>query len=165
MTQKIVEKKPYSLHLVELDQAMVDILEDRIFHKDIDVSGIDFSLHKQDILEFTPSFKHYKVIANIPYYITSPILRHFLYELENTPEEMLILMQKDVADKILGKGKNKSSVLRLFIEKKCQVEEKVFVPKECFSPAPKVESSVLYFKKHDDFIDVDDREFLQCIKK
>jgi len=38
----------------------------------------------------------YSVIANIPYYITSPILRHFLYEVENKPKDMVILMQKDV---------------------------------------------------------------------
>jgi 16S rRNA (adenine1518-N6/adenine1519-N6)-dimethyltransferase len=52
-------------------------------------------------LKYLPNISDYTVIANIPYYITSPILRHFLYDIKNKPEEMLILMQKDVADKIL----------------------------------------------------------------
>ncbi|MCP4524245.1 MAG: hypothetical protein GY828_08565, partial [Candidatus Gracilibacteria bacterium] len=99
-----------------------------------------------------------------PYYITSPILRHFLYEVEVKPKHMIILMQDDVGEKILGKGKNKSSVLSLFIEKKCSVSEVIKVPKECFVPAPKIESSVLMFQSHDDFNDLDDTVFLKTIK-
>jgi len=78
---------------------------------------------------------------------------------------MVILMQKDVADKILWGKKNKTSVIRLFIEKKCSVFEKVFVPKESFFPIPKVQSSVLLFKKHNNFQDIDDAKFLELIKK
>lgn len=165
LTERILEKMPKALHLVELDGDMVDILESRVSEKDLDVEEVDFQIFHQDVLEFHPSFNAYKVIANIPYYITSPILRHFLYDIENTPEEMLILMQKDVGDKILGKWKNKSSVLSLMIEKKCKVEEKVFVPKECFSPVPKVESSVLLFQRYNDFDDIEDEWFLEFIKK
>ncbi|MBT3728843.1 hypothetical protein HOF65_00460 [bacterium] len=47
-------------------------------------------------MKYEPEFKSYSLIANIPYYITSPILRHFLYDIENKPESMVILMQKDV---------------------------------------------------------------------
>jgi 16S rRNA A1518/A1519 N6-dimethyltransferase RsmA/KsgA/DIM1 with predicted DNA glycosylase/AP lyase activity len=43
-----------------------------------------------------PAYENYSVIANIPYYITSPILFRFLYELSNTPKEMVIMMQKEV---------------------------------------------------------------------
>ncbi|USN59452.1 MAG: hypothetical protein H6767_03955 [Candidatus Peribacteria bacterium] len=45
---------------------------------------------------------NYSVIANIPYYITSPILRHFLYEVSTSPQEMAIMMQEDVGRKILS---------------------------------------------------------------
>lgn len=48
-------------------------------------------------------FFNYSVVANIPYYITSPILFRFLHELENKPDEMVILMQKEVGDKICEK--------------------------------------------------------------
>jgi 16S rRNA (adenine1518-N6/adenine1519-N6)-dimethyltransferase len=105
------------------------------------------------------------VIANIPYYITSPILRHFLYNIPNTPENMVIMMQKDVANKIIGGKKDKTSVLRLLIEKKSCVSEKLFVPKESFFPVPKIESSVLLFQPHKKYEDVDDALFLELIKK
>lgn len=165
LTEKILLSKPKSLHLVELDEDMLDILRDREHIGNFWIEGIDFQIHHQDVLEYTPSFDDYKVIANIPYYITSPILRHFLYSSENKPSEMLILMQKDVWDKILWKGKNKSSVLSLIVEKKCKVEEKVFVPKESFIPAPKIESSVLLFVVHNEFDGIDDDRFLEVIKK
>jgi 16S rRNA (adenine1518-N6/adenine1519-N6)-dimethyltransferase len=54
--------------------------------------------------------------------------------------------------------------LSLIVEKKCRVEEKIFVPKESFIPKPKVESSVLLFETHDDFRHIDDTFFLKFIK-
>ena len=164
LTEKLLEKNPSSLHLVELDLEMVDILEERKSDNDLQVWEVDFQIHNQDVLKFTPNFQEYSVIANIPYYITSPILRHFLYSLENSPEKMLILMQQDVGDRILQKHKNKSSVLSLIVQKKCKVSEKHFVPKECFSPIPKVESSVLLFELYDLYSHIDDESFLKLIK-
>jgi len=165
LTKKILEKKPKKLTLVELDNSMVEILKDREKLWDFNTEWVDFSIKNRDVLKFELESKKYSVIANIPYYITSPILRHFLYDVKNIPEEMIILMQKDVWDKILWKWKNKSSVLSLFIEKKCRVSEKIFVPKESFFPIPKIESSVLSFKIHNDFLEIDDRKFLEVIKK
>ncbi len=157
LTEKLVEKKPGSLTLIELDQDMIEVLEDRNLWNQIDIKNLD-------VLEYHPNFEKYSVIANIPYYITSPILRHFLYEVENKPEQMLILMQQDVWDKILGKWKNKSSVLSLFIAKKCRAKEVLLVAKQCFHPAPKVESSVLHFEIYDDYKNIDDEKFLKIIK-
>ena len=158
LTEKLLEKKPKSLDLVELDSDMVNILEDRINSWDLDLKEVEFKINKIDILKYTPSFKEYDVIANIPYYITSPILRYFLYDLKNNPDNMIILMQKDVWDKILKKNKNKSSVLSLIIEKKAFISEKIFVWKENFIPAPKVESSVLLFETHNLYKNIDDEK-------
>lgn len=164
LTEILLSKKPKSLYLVELDRDMVKILKDREESQDVSTEGVDFQIFHQDVLEYVPEFQKYSVIANIPYYITSPILRHFLYDIENIPENMLILMQKDVADKIVWKGKNKSSVLSLMVQKKCKVQEKVYVPKESFLPIPKVESSAVLFQKHNDYESVNDEEFLRLIK-
>jgi len=149
---------------------MIDILEDR-FNKHLSSTlswgereQVVFKIHNQDVLDFIPDFQTYSVIANIPYYITSPILRHFLYDLENKPDNMIILMQKDVGDKILGKWKSKSSVLSLMIEKKCHVTEEIFVWKENFIPVPKIESSVLKFTVHGKYNEIDDEKFLEIIK-
>jgi len=193
LTEKILEKNPFSLTLVELDSDMIKILEDRIKNNDLDISKTkNFKIKNIDVLKFevkennpSPTLpsnqgreQAYSVIANIPYYITSPILRHFLYDIKNIPEKMVILMQKDVWDKILQtspqnsptkegvttKNKIKSSVLGLFIAKKCNVSEKLFVWKNNFIPAPKVESSVLLFETHKKFEKIPDEKFLKIIK-
>lgn len=165
LTQKLLINKPKSLDLIELDEDMIDILNKRVNNWDFCLDWINLNINKLDVLTYNPKVKDYIVIANIPYYITSPILRHFLYDIENKPKSMIILMQKDVWDKILWKNKSKSSVISLFVNKKCYVKEKIFVWKENFVPAPKVESSVLYFEIHDKYNNVDDKKFLEFIKK
>ncbi|MCH2189120.1 16S rRNA (adenine(1518)-N(6)/adenine(1519)-N(6))-dimethyltransferase RsmA, partial [Candidatus Gracilibacteria bacterium] len=157
LTEKLLSQSPKTLNLVELDDDMVHILQDRF-------CNTEFTLHHQDILKYNPDVSPYSVIANIPYYITSPILRHFLYDIDIQPESMVILMQKDVADKILGGKKDKTSVLRLFIEKKCSIHHVTHIPNTCFSPAPKVDSSVLLFQSHDHYMSVDDVQFLDFIQ-
>lgn len=168
LTEKLLEKKLKSLTLVELDSDMIKILEDRIKIWELEIKNTNFEIKNIDILKFIPEWKDkYSVIANIPYYITSPILRHFLYKLENSPEEMVILMQKDVWDKILGifkEKKPKSSVIWLMIAKKSYVTEELLVSPDNFVPAPNVESSVLKFVKHNNFSETDDEIFLRFIK-
>lgn len=167
LTEKILKKNPEKLTLIELDREMIEILEKRIENKDF-LNPEKIFIKNIDVLKYFPEDEKYFVIANIPYYITSPILRHFLYDVENIPDSMLILMQKEVWDKIiLGQEwkKIKTSVLSLFVAKKCKVREVIFVGKENFSPAPKVESSVLLFEKHNDFSDLDDEIFFEFIKK
>ncbi len=165
LTERLINKKPKSLNLVELDNDMIDILNSRIKNWDFDLDWIDFNINNIDVLKYIPEQSDYWVIANIPYYITSPIIRHFLYNVENKAKFMIILMQKEVWDKILWNWKNKSSVISLFVDKKCYVEEKIFVWKENFVPAPKVESSVLYFELHNKYDYIDDILFLEFIKK
>lgn len=167
LTEKILKKNPEKLTLIELDREMIEILEKRIENKDF-LNPEKIFIKNIDVLKYFPEDEKYFVIANIPYYITSPILRHFLYDVENIPDSMLILMQKEVWDKIiLGQEwkKIKTSVLSLFVAKKCKVREVIFVGKENFSPAPKVESSVLLFEKHNNFLDLDDKIFFEFIKK
>ena len=162
LTQRLLECNPKSLKLVELDTDMISILNQRIEKNDLIVSNTDFEINNIDILKYEPTFSGYKVIANIPYYITSPILFRFLYELKNKPTEMIILMQKEVWDRIVSK---KSSVLSLFVQKKCTVFQKIFVPANYFSPPPKVDSTVLHFILEDKYEEIDDNKFLDFIKK
>lgn len=168
LTERILEKRPKNLTLVELDREMIEILDKR--KENGDFQNIDKLFIKNiDVLKFFPDFEEYFVIANIPYYITSPILRHFLFDIENKPEKMLILMQKDVWDKIIlwqdYTKKQKSSVLSLFVAKKAIAKEVIFVWKQNFSPSPKIESSVLLFERIDDFDYLEDEIFLEFIKK
>lgn len=180
LTEKLLERNLESLTLVELDSDMVEILEDRIKLWELETKNTNFNIQNIDVLKFIPNFNtslplwetewgvfKYSVIANIPYYITSPILRHFLYKLENKPCEMVILMQKDVWDKIIDIFKAKkprSSVIWLMMAKKCFVSDEIDVSKENFVPAPNVESSVLKFVKHNDFNETNDEDFLRVVK-
>lgn len=160
LTDFLIEQKPNTLTLVELDPDMIEILQER--HK---AHWSDFwwniNIIHQDILKFSPPQTPYSVIANIPYYITSPILFHFLYPFleKNTfssPEEMVILMQKEVGEKILENIKKpKFSYLSLTMHQACDVIEPIcVVPNSAFDPVPKVDSIVLKFsiKKERDFI-------------
>lgn len=170
LTQKLLEKNLESLTLVELDKDMINILENRILLWELKTDNKNFKIENIDILKYFPEFKeNYSVIANIPYYITSPILNHFLYKLENFPDKMVILMQKDVWNKILEtqitkKWKIKTSVIWLMIAKKATVSEEIFVWKQNFIPSPKVESSVLLVNTHKKFSKIPDKEFLKFIK-
>lgn len=173
LTEKILLQHPKSLHLVELDKDMIEIINKRLEKWELKIDWIDFQIFNEDILKFKERFNNYLVIANIPYYITSPILYKFLYEIGNKPDNMLILMQKDVGDKILAwqstaldkkNNKQKSSVLSLFISKKAFVKEIIRVPAKSFIPAPKVESSVLLFELHNNYRDINDDKFIEFIK-
>lgn len=164
LSEKILSKNPKQLTMIELDSDMVEILENRISSKELYSQKTQINLLHQDILEYNPDIENYIVIANIPYYITSPILRHFLYEVDNKPMNMIIMMQSDVWYKILKKNKNKSCVLSLYIDKKSYSEEVIWVWKENFSPSPKIDSLVVSFELHKKYNIVDDKKFLDLIK-
>lgn len=107
MTEFLLENGVGKLDLVELDTDMISILKNR---KDTDWKSVSerIFINHIDVLQFASKDTQYSVIANIPYYITSPILFHFLYpwlEKKNfaIPESMVILMQKEVGEKILAK--------------------------------------------------------------
>lgn len=166
LTERILSKKPSRLELVELDKTMINILQDRLASWDFgsNTSRI-LNINNIDILKYFPDFSPYLVVANIPYYITSPILTHFFYWVDNAPSDMIILMQRDVADKIRKVKWNKNSVLSLGVDFACEeVREIVVVGANNFIPAPKVESAVLYFRLRPNI----DREsaniFLKIIK-
>lgn len=167
LTEKILERKPKSLTLIELDKKMTHILYTRIAKKDIIIpSETIFTIIEGDVLKYVPwknnsEISPYSIIANIPYYITSPILFRFLHELGNKPEEMIILIQKEVGDKICKKKWYNNSYLSLALEFSCKIIKEIcLVEKTNFIPAPKIDSSVLYFQQKEAYNEQEAREFL-----
>lgn len=89
LTEYILSHHPQTLDLVELDRDMIKILDVRFMRDEKTPEIIEneaatgkitpITIHHEDVLKFTPQYDIYSVIANIPYYITSPILFHFLY--------------------------------------------------------------------------------------
>ena len=98
-----------------------------------------------DILEISPgelfSEAGYKVVANIPYYITSAVIRHLLEALVR-PKRIVLTMQREVAERILNHDE-KMSLLSLSVQVYGTAQIASHIPAECFYPRPKVDSSVL----------------------
>jgi 16S rRNA (adenine1518-N6/adenine1519-N6)-dimethyltransferase len=83
----------------------------------------------------------YKVIANLPYYITSPVIRKFL-EAENPPSALILMVQKEVAERICA-GPGKMSVLAVAVQYYAKPEILFHVKRENFDPVPEVDSAVI----------------------
>jgi 16S rRNA (adenine1518-N6/adenine1519-N6)-dimethyltransferase len=97
-------------------------------------------LQNIDVRHFTPPTQNFKLIANIPYYLTSPILRKFF--LENQPPQIAVLLvQKEVAQKICAA--KKLSLLALEVRIFGEPEIVALVPPQSFLPPPKVDSAIL----------------------
>ncbi|MFC1966876.1 16S rRNA (adenine(1518)-N(6)/adenine(1519)-N(6))-dimethyltransferase RsmA [Chloroflexota bacterium] len=83
----------------------------------------------------------YKVVANLPYYITSPVLRHFL-EAKEKPKTMVVMVQKEVAEEIVAKP-GRMSVLSISVQLYGKPAIIGRVPANCFYPIPEVDSAIL----------------------
>ena len=108
--------------------------------------GTGLEVVEGDILQFDFGNvgQPYVVAGNIPYYITSPIIERVLTATV-LPERVVLLMQKEVAERILD---HKESVLSLFVKNRAEVWAGPVVPKMEFTPPPKVDSQVLVMVPH-----------------
>jgi len=86
-------------------------------------------------------YLRYKVVANLPYYITSPVIRMFL-ESEYSPREMILMVQKEVAERIVAPP-GKMSLLSVSVQYYARPEILFYVDKKSFNPVPKVDSAVV----------------------
>lgn len=124
---------------VEKDDGLYELLKQK-FEKEIS-SGQLVLVHK-DILDFaTSNLKTYKLIANIPYNITGAILKKFL-ETNRQPEKMVLLVQKEVAERIIARN-NKESILSISIKTYGTPRYIETVKAGSFVPAPKVDSAII----------------------
>ena len=138
LTEKLIEKAKH-VTAVELDKNMVEILNERFGEVE------NLEVVNEDILDFkirNSKFetRKYKVVANIPYYITSPLLKHFLQS-DNRPSIMVVLVQKEVAEKICGKTGKSVITIQTQVFGKPEIVD--YVPSDSFYPAPKVDSAIL----------------------
>jgi len=132
---------------VELDSKLVAMLRKRlaasagvkIIHADI--LKVTARQLLQDGLAESGTDREYKVIANLPYYISSPVLRHFL-EAEPRPRRMVVMVQKEVGEAIAA-APGKMSLLSVRTQFFCRPAIVCYVPATSFDPPPKVESVVL----------------------
>lgn len=159
---------------IEKDARLVPILKDK-FYKEIE-SG-QLKILEEDALKINPEnlFKKYKVISNIPYYITGEIIRKFLTE-NLQPEKMVLMVQKEVAERIVGNkkmpsdkpNKLKESILSISVKAYSNPKYIKTVKAGSFVPAPKVDSAIISFENisKDFFIKnkIDEENFFKIVK-
>lgn len=151
---------------VEKDDALADKLRED-FSSEISLGSL--IIHKGDILEFEAEDLgledgKYKIVANIPYYITGQFLRKFL-STEIQPSKMVLLLQKEVVERIIAQDK-KESLLSLSVKAYGNPKKVSVVSRGSFFPAPNVDSAIILIdsisKKY--FEEVSEKVFFDVIK-
>ncbi|MCA9309103.1 ribosomal RNA small subunit methyltransferase A, partial [Candidatus Saccharibacteria bacterium] len=124
------------------------------------------TLVNEDILKFDLSQmpQGYKVVANIPYYLTSNLVRRLL-EAENQPSVIALLIQKEVAERIVA-GPGQHSLLSISVQFYAEAELRELVPAELFTPPPKVDSQIIKIVPREKplFPDVDTNKFFKIVR-
>lgn len=128
--------------------------------------GKKLTVVNQDILQFDLNQlpKNYKVVANVPYYITSKIVEK-LMTAENKPSIAVLLVQKEVAERIAAEAGN-MSILSVSVQVFAEAELDIEVPRQFFTPPPKVDSQVIVLRIRNSplITSEDQRDFFRIVK-
>lgn len=158
LTAKLLESGA-EVVAVELDESLEADLRKKF-------SSLPFTLNMLSIMDFDFSKmpEGYKVVANIPYYLTSHLLR-MLLETQHKPKTIVLLVQKEVAERIAAKP-GQMSMLSVSAQYYCDVILGQILPAELFTPPPKVDSQVIKLTPRDQplFSDVDSKELFRTVK-
>jgi 16S rRNA (adenine1518-N6/adenine1519-N6)-dimethyltransferase len=151
LTKELAKKAGWVI-AVELDSKLASVLKQTL------ASFPNVTIINEDILHLDPPTLlakakvkspppiTYKVVANLPYYITSPVLRHFL-EASPKPKTMIVMVQKEVAQAIVAEP-GQHSVLSISIQFYGKPRIISYVPARSFYPAPEVDSAILRIDLH-----------------
>jgi 16S rRNA (adenine1518-N6/adenine1519-N6)-dimethyltransferase len=130
------------LVLVELDDALAASLE-REFGADPGVTVVHADFMDVDVRDLVDDVASLKVVGNIPYNITTPIIFRLL-EREVRPARIVLMIQREVADRILAPhGEGEYGALSVGVRSVARVERLFNVPRGSFRPVPRVDSSVI----------------------
>lgn len=148
LTSRLLDSKIRGLHAVELDKDLIEFLTKKFSVNE------KFSLQQGDILKINfenSKYEFTKVVANIPYNISSPILEKFLgglgEERKNNIKNIIFLMQKDIVDRIIAnEGDRNNGAISTRIKLISTVEKICDISPSAFYPEPKVYSSLVVFK-------------------
>ena len=147
---------------IELDNKLAGILKQSLSSfKNVTIINEDvLKVEPATLLrevEFEKLSENYKVVANLPYYITSPVLRHFL-EAQVKPQLMVVMVQKEVAEEIAAKP-GRMSLLSVGVQLYGEPVIISYVPTQCFYPAPEVDSALLKVMPYSQpAVEITDRE-------
>ena len=153
----------------EIDDRLVPILADTL--RDFDnVTVVNQDILKVDLAQYIAEFKNpdlpIKVVANLPYYITTPILMH-LIESGIPFSEFVVMMQKEVADRISAQPNTKAyGSLSIAVQYYMTAKVAFIVPRTVFVPAPNVDSAILKMVRRErPAVEVQDEKFFFKVTK
>jgi 16S rRNA (adenine1518-N6/adenine1519-N6)-dimethyltransferase len=150
---------------IELDHQLVERLQQH-FKASASVSILEGNILDVNLGEILAAVGfeagQYKVVANIPYYITAPIIRTLL-SLTAQPKTLTLMVQKEVAERLAAKPGG-MSLLSLMAQYYSDVRIALQVPKEAFDPVPKVDSAVVHFRTKRIFDPEVDRQFFRVAR-
>lgn len=157
---------------VELDKRMVNILKDRFAQNINDKVESKLEIINEDILKINlnqliaekrknQEIKQVKIVANLPYYISTPIIMKLL-ENRLDIDEIIVMVQQEVAERLTAKtGTRLAGAITYAVEYYSEATSLIKVPKESFVPSPKVESEVIKLKvRKDEKIHVENEKLL-----
>ncbi len=148
LTTHLIKKAGFVL-CYEIDSDLIPILKNNIsFNNNYEIINEDVLKRdvNKDIEIYAKNYKNIYVIANIPYYITTPIILGLLSQTDKI-KKYVLMVQKEVADRIVSEPKKKDyNSLSIAIGYRCERKILINVPKEAFTPAPNVDSAVIELK-------------------
>lgn len=148
LTARLLEQA-HKVIAIELDNHMISILQDRFrFYNNFelihqDVLKVDL---RQKIEENSSTVSSVKIVANLPYYITTPIIMKLLEE-RLPVESITVMVQKEVADRLTAlPGQKNTGAITYCVSYYCEASEVMLVPNTSFIPSPEVNSEVIHLK-------------------
>ncbi len=159
LTQELAQRVKKVI-AIEKDRHMINILAKTL--KDFkNIEIISGDILKLDPRPYTLD-PIYKVVANIPYYLTSPLIRKLL-ESENPPTEIILMVQKEVAQRICAKPPD-MSILAVSVQFYATPKIISYISKGCFLPVPKVDSAIIKIVPEVTNKNIDPILFFQIVK-
>lgn len=144
-------QRAHKLSLVEIDRDLIPQLE-KLLHKLALDNTHQWQIFQQDVLTFQlqslQSASKLRVVGNLPYNISTPLLFHLLKQIDCIAD-MHFMLQKEVVERICAKPDNKDyGRLSIMLQYYCEASLLFDVPPESFNPKPKVDSAILRLQPH-----------------
>ena len=149
LTKYIIQAKPKSIKVVEKDDKLVKILEDK-FKEEINIIN-------KDVLKLSDNFydDNFIIYGNLPYNISTQILANWCLSKKIKLKKLILMFQKEVADRIIAKVDTKNySRITILANWRFNIDKMFDINPECFSPRPKIKSSLLKFTPKENIFEI-----------
>ena len=162
LSSKLVSMSKYTI-LYEIDDRLEEPLREKLSNYtnyDLIITDVLKVSLKDDISKY--NYDKLVVVANIPYYITSPIISKLINEI--SPDRIVIMIQEEVADRISAhEGSREYGFMSVIVQSKYKVTKEFRVAKHYFTPVPKVDSAVIKLDKRNDYDILDYNYFVKLV--